>query len=353
MADAFSVMMGSARNAHKDDADDDASDRELEAKLTTSVKRTRNVADAIEEDSPAITHRLTREPSTRASSPQRKRARTSGKNADTLDRPTAITYDRFRHALLVMAYAGLDPSRSAMNAQIRSSQRRADPLIGEIEAAGMSWMDAYQVMDTLMKAPLGFMDTLNALAKHTNPSENITTYAKLCKFMRMVLWTCDLTVAPADPALVAANEPCAVEGKPCKAREKLYRISVSLYEVPSDDTGSRDYRQARQVSSKPIQFHIGDRYIELIVGTWYLYHLSFLIAQNCSVWVEHVRGLSRKERDRIAPGFDAASDADLAHMYVAANHHSCAAVHDRAVRIAQNIDKRNQEYSKRLKKSNK
>lgn len=353
MEDAFSVMMGSARNAHKDDVDPDASDRDLETKLTTSVKRSRSVADAIEEDSPAITQRLTRTAATRASSPQRKRARASGKNTDTLDRPMAITYDRFRHALIIMAYAGLNPARSAMNAQIRSSQRRVDPLVTEVESAGMSWMDAYQVMDTLMKAPLGFMDTLNALAKHTNPSENITTYAKLCKFMRMVLWTCDLTVALADSALVAASEPCAVEGKPCKAREKLYRISVFMYEVPDDGVGSRDYRMARQVTSHAIQFHVSDRYIELIVGTWYLYHLSFLIAQNCSVWVEHVRGLTRKERDRIAPGFDAASDADLAHMYVAANHHSCTAVHDRVVRIAQNIDKRNQEYSKRLKKSNK
>ncbi len=343
MENAFSVMMESARNAHRDDSE--STDHDLEEKLASSVKRSRSMANAIAEDSPAVTHRL------RDATPQRKRARTSSKNTDVMDRPGTITYDRFRHALIVMAYAGLNPERSAMNAQIRCAQRRVDPLITEVEAAGMSWMDAYQVMDTLMRPPVAFTDTLNALAKHNNPSENVTTYSKLFKFMRMVMWTYEFTATLAEPALVTENEPCAVEGKPCKAREKMYRIAVRMYEMPGDDVSSRDYRLARPVGSNPIQFHINERYLELILGTWYLYHLSLLIGNNCAVWVDHVRGLSRKERDAIDPKFDAASDADLAHMYVAANHHSCTAIHDRVVRIAQNIEKRNQEYKKRLKKS--
>lgn len=349
MEDAFEHMMEAARHeAHRTDVDTE--DQELETQLVNSVKRSRNVADALEEDSPAVRHRLVGTPRTRGASPQRKRARSSGKTTDVLDRPGSITYDRFRHLLIVMAYAGLRPMRSSMTAIIRCSQRRPDPLIAEVEAAGMSWLDAYQVHDTCILPALSFMTTLRALSTHNNPSENVTTYSKLSKFMRMALNSYEFTAALADHALVTENEPCAVEGKPRKAREKMYRISVRMYEKPGADDAC-DYRLALPVGNHPIQFHINERYLDLILGTWYLYHLSYLVEHNCAAWVTHVRELPRRQREAIAPGFDAASDADLAHLYVAANHHACTEIHERVIRIAQSIEKRNQEYKKRLKKS--
>jgi len=343
MADAFSRMMKSA--ARRRDSVEEEED--LEEQLVLSAKRSRVMADALEEDSPVIKQRNPRTRTQRVASPARKRTRTTGAPTDVVDRPAALTYERFRHLLVVFAYCGLSPARSFMNALHASSMRRADPVIGEIEAGGLSWLDAYQVNDTLLKPSQDFMETLYALSMHDNPAENITTYDMLHKCMHAALYTCEFSAAPA--SVISERELCTIDGKPCKPRERLLRISMRSYETL--DTGdTRDFRYARARGDRPVTFHINERYFDLIFGTWYLYHFSFLVGQNCADWVEHVRSLPRKTRDAQFPGFDAASDIALAQMFVDHFHQACTNIRTTVVAIAQGIEKRNQEYKKRLKK---
>lgn len=363
MTDAFSQMMKSSRGSKKPgkgskkgvkkEAEDDA---EINQKLTRGVVQSRDVANALEEDSPTVRQHLSRGATRKRGGgggidlddddAPRKRRRTETKSREMVDRPAGLKFERFRHHVVAAAYCGLHPSRDFMNALLASSNRRVDPVIADLEKAGISWLDAYQVYDTYMKPSLNFMSTLRSLATHDNPSENITTYDKLYKYMTIVLNTCEISVSPA--SLVADSELCAIDGKTCKGKEEMCRVSMRMYDVKTEND-TIDSRFITILGDRPITMHVNSRYVSLLFGTWYLYHLALLIGQNCAEWVAEMRARPREKRGPSAENVDRASDIQLAQMFVDANHGACERMRDSVVTFAQTIEKRNQEYEKRLK----
>lgn len=356
MANAFEHMMSGAQSARAAPSPRSrkrkcqASDTELEAQLTQSAANVHDMVTMLDKDHPAAESALTHPKiSTRARQPtvqRKKRCRGAGIERDMFDRPGAITYERWEHMIVAMAFCGLDPKHNFMNAVIRMHDRKEIEFEDELMAVGIVWGEAYQTHNALTKPSLEFIQTLIKLAENKNPSEGVAIHKTLHKYMTMMLASHSFFASPA--VLASRETKCAIDGKSCKATESMFLVKLKMYTPFGDD--KMDYRFIRERNTRPVEFHVNSRYINVLFGTWYLFHQSFLVGKSCAAWVAMIKSLPRARRDDEFPGFDGASDAAVARMFVASTYGDCDAMRKTAIDLAQIIEKRFQEYKKQLKR---
>lgn len=280
--------------------------------------------------------------------PARKRKRSDARRSEVIDRPANLSYHRCWHLFVTMAYCGLRPELSFLNGAWATSSHvpEARQFKKQIEESGASWTEAYQVQDTYGRSTCGFMETLQALAVQNNPTKVPTLYSKMSTYIRMVMgaYSLNVTKSHLDKQLL-----CAIDGRMCKNNDSITMFHLQKYEPKRDPATSRpDYRYLTPTPGGGYSFPVNSRYEKILIGAWYLYHLPYLIGLNCEAWVERVREMDPDARAKEFPTFASASDGELAQLYVEANRAGCESVMRMIIACATHIEKRNQEYRKKL-----
>lgn len=351
--DAFSHMMGAAKKmrTRKDPLSPIAAKIIERTAAEDAVKL--DAMDIADEETTPVTECMARKNSlwdTENSQPQqKKRRRTASRRVDCVDKPENINYDRFRHFAVAVSLTGLKLD-SFLNRVAKSTFNTQWETI-DFDRCGISEMIAMQVHETYLAPCDDLQSTLVALKTQSSDANVPNVYSKFLLYMKMMMNAYNVTVV--DGSRVATNLTCSIDGQQAKAASPVVVFSAKVYRsCNTSSNGMNDDDYARLVpleDAPPIVFNVGQRYADILIGIWYLAHLTYIIENNCVAWVETLRRMTPADRRAAFPAFDSASDEELACMYVDSNRHGMESVLQTIIAYSSNSAKRNTEYRRKLK----
>jgi hypothetical protein len=244
----------------------------------------------------------------------------------------------------------------------------------EIERSGAIWSEVWHTHCQISKLILALVDTLQApsrepdgpgagggdggagdkrrafirehIAARDNDKKERTKsqYETLYRYLAAIMNACEVEALNATPGQPVV---CGVDGVASKSNAPVTIFRFFLYEVRTAGDEQKDYSSIVKYPNRSA-VSVGRAYDKLLVSTWYLYHVPYILEHHAGCWLRTMRGMDDVQRARhMAPGYDVA-DADAAiAAYMASNAAWCARVADDITWCIKTIEKAVAEYTRK------
>ena len=102
-----------------------------------------------------------------------------------------------------------------------------------------------------------------------------------------------------------------------------------------------------------MSFQVSKRYVDILVGVWFLYHFSYLIEKNCRDWLQTLHRMHPATCAKLFPSFSSATDEELAQLYVDSNRGGVEQVMQTVIKYSTHIAKKTNDYRRKLENERK